>query len=57
MKYITQSLQSGIQVGWGSQWDILATAISDYYGQGVGGQQYEAVADMLNSVFEKIAIA
>lgn len=39
----------GITVGWGSQWETLANAISNYYGGGVGYPQYEKVAQMLNS--------
>ena len=38
-----------IQPGWGSQWETLANAISNYYGGGVGYPQYEKVAQMLNS--------
>lgn len=39
----------GIQVGWGSQWETLATAINDWYGGGVSGTQYKQVVQMLNS--------
>lgn len=39
----------GIQVGWGSQWETLATAINDWYGGGVSGTQYKQVVEMLNS--------
>ena len=38
-----------ITPGWGTQWEALANAINDYYGAGVGGAQYEAVVNMLNS--------
>ena len=38
-----------IQPGWGSQWETLANAISNYYGGGVGYPQYEKVVQMLNS--------
>lgn len=40
---------SGIQVGWGSQWETLANAINDYYGGGVSSVQYQQVVQMLNS--------
>lgn len=40
---------SGIQVGWGSQWETLANAINDYYGGGVSSVQYQEVVQMLNS--------
>lgn len=42
-------LTSGIQVGWGSQWETLANAINDYYGGGVESLQYQQVVQMLNS--------
>lgn len=40
---------AGIQPGWGSQWETLANAISNYYGGNVGYTQYEKVVQMLNS--------
>ena len=40
---------SGIQVGWGSQWETLANAITDYYGGGISSAQYQQVVQMLNS--------
>lgn len=40
---------SGIQVGWGSQWETLANAINDWYGGGVSSAQYQQVVQMLNS--------
>lgn len=39
----------GIQVGWGKQWETLAGAISEYYGGGVDGAQYQQIVNMLNS--------
>ena len=42
-------MSSGIQVGWGSQWETLANAINDYYGGGVSSAQYQQVVQMLNS--------
>lgn len=38
-----------IQPGWGSQWETLATAITDYYGGGIESTQYQQVVSMLNS--------
>lgn len=40
---------SGIQVGWGEQWEILANAINSYYGGSVSSTQYQQVVQMLNS--------
>lgn len=40
---------SGIQPGWGKQWETLADAINGYYGGGVGSTQYQQVVQMLNS--------
>lgn len=40
---------TGIQAGWGSQWETLANAINSYYGGGVEGAQYQQVVQMLNS--------
>ena len=42
-------MPSGIQVGWGSQWEALANAINDYYGGGISSAQYQQVVQMLNS--------
>ena len=42
-------MPSGIQVGWGSQWETLANAINDYYGGGISSAQYQQVVQMLNS--------
>lgn len=40
---------SGIQVGWGKSWELLANAINDWYGGGIDGVQYKQVVQMLNS--------
>lgn len=40
---------SGINPGWGSQWETLANAINDYYGGGVESAAYQKVINMLNS--------
>lgn len=40
---------SGINPGWGSQWETLANAINNYYGGGVEGAAYQKVINMLNS--------
>lgn len=40
---------SGIQVGWGQSWELLANAINDWYGGGIDGTQYKQVVQMLNS--------
>ena len=40
---------SGINPGWGSQWETLANAINSYYGGGVEGAAYQKVINMLNS--------
>lgn len=40
---------SGIQVGWGKSWELLANAINDWYGGGIDGTQYKQVVQMLNS--------
>lgn len=42
-------LRSGIQVGWGEQWETLANAINSYYGGGIESAQYQQVVQMLNS--------
>ena len=42
-------MASGIQVGWGTQWETLANAINDYYGGGISSAQYQQVSSMLNS--------
>lgn len=38
-----------IQPGWGEQWNILSTAINEYYGGGIESAQYQQVVNMLNS--------
>ena len=40
---------SGVQVGWGKSWELLANAINDWYGGGIDGTQYKQVVQMLNS--------
>lgn len=40
---------SGIQVGWGKSWELLANAINDWYGGGIDSTQYKQVVQMLNS--------
>lgn len=36
-------------LGWGSQWETLANAITSYYGGGIDSAQYKQVVKMLNS--------
>lgn len=38
-----------ISPGWGSQWEVIANAINDYYGGGIASAQYQKVVQMLNS--------
>lgn len=40
---------ANISPGWGSQWEIIANAINDYYGGGIASAQYQKVVQMLNS--------
>ena len=40
---------SGINPGWGAQWETLANAINSYYGGGVESAAYQKVINMLNS--------
>ena len=40
---------SGINPGWGTQWETLANAINSYYGGGVESAAYQKVITMLNS--------